>query len=184
MLWLLFGLTHSILAAFGVKNRFQNSLGGARFYRLGYSLLATGIMGAIIYYTITGPVQYLFTPTFFSQLLAYVLITIGTVLIMISLNGYKPMEFFGLKEMSPATEQLLTKGFNSVVRHPLYLATNVFMLGWLVYLPTKLMLLNTVLYFTYLFIGVYFEEKKLVIQYGQAYKDYQKNVKAFIPYII
>jgi protein-S-isoprenylcysteine O-methyltransferase Ste14 len=184
-LWLLFGLTHSILAAFGVKTKLEKLTGlGARFYRLGYSLLATGIIAGIVYYTITGPVNYLFTPTLITQILSYLLIAVGALLIAVSISGYQPLEFFGIKAMTPQAERLITTGFNGLVRHPLYLANNVFMLGIFINLPTQLMLLNLALYFVYLLIGVYFEEKKLVEKFGDEYKQYQQKVKAFIPFII
>lgn len=184
MLWLLFGLTHSILAAFGVKRRLENTLGGAQVYRLTYSILALLIFGGIVYYVFTASKTYLFEPSIITQYVSYALIILGLGLMALSLKSYKPLEFFGVKPMTPLAEKLVTDGFNGIVRHPLYLSTNIFMIGLLINLPTQAMLLNLLLYFTYLFIGVYFEEKKLVEKFGEEYRQYQRKVKAFVPFIV
>jgi methanethiol S-methyltransferase len=54
---------------------------------------------------------------------------------------------------------------------------------FLIYLQTSALLL-LVSVVVYLPFGIYFEEKKLRSQFGQAYVDYAKRVKCLIPFIV
>ncbi|MCB0855774.1 MAG: protein-S-isoprenylcysteine methyltransferase, partial [Bacteroidetes bacterium] len=44
-------------------------------------------------------------------------------------------------------------------------------------------LIFTLITLIYLIVGTILEEKKLVNEFGDAYRDYQKKVKMLIPYI-
>jgi len=82
-----------------------------------------------------------------------------------------PMQLFG-------TDRLETTGVYGVVRHPM-------MAGGFWFLLTSGPSLNnaafTVFYFTYMVIGGYFEERRLIRVFGDAYRDYRQQVPPFLP---
>lgn len=80
------------------------------------------------------------------------------------------------------TNALQTDGLNRFIRHPLYSGTSLFFIGICVTWPYYKNLFLLILYFAYLAIGMYLEEKKLVQVYGQQYLDYQKRTKKLVPY--
>ena len=66
-----------------------------------------------------------------------------------------------------------------IVRHPLYLSTIVFM--WSLNSTWADILAHVVLTL-YILIGIRLEERKLVIQLGSEYTEYQKDVPSLIPF--
>ena len=69
------------------------------------------------------------------------------------------------------------------VRHPLYFATIILILGLFLLVPTQKMLLILLISYSYILIGFRLEERKLVAVFGDEYQAYQKKVKALIPYL-
>jgi protein-S-isoprenylcysteine O-methyltransferase Ste14 len=79
--------------------------------------------------------------------------------------------------------KLKTNGVYKYVRHPSYIGSILFFLGFT-------LLLNSILGFLVMFVGVIlvliripFEEKMLINAFGQQYIDYMKRTKKLIPYI-
>jgi protein-S-isoprenylcysteine O-methyltransferase Ste14 len=89
--------------------------------------------------------------------------------------------FIGLKQVMGGTTDtnIVTGGLYRYVRHPLYTAGLVFI--WL----TPVMTLNRlVLYLSltiYILIGVYFEERKLMREFGNDYEDYRLKTPMLNP---
>jgi protein-S-isoprenylcysteine O-methyltransferase Ste14 len=81
------------------------------------------------------------------------------------------------KEITGAGE-LDTSGVLSIVRHPWYLAT--ILLIWARQLDISAILVNAILTF-YLIVGTYLEENKLILEFGEKYRSYQRRVSMFIP---
>ena len=71
-----------------------------------------------------------------------------------------------------------SSGVLGVVRHPWYLA--VFILLWAGDLNLADLTINVVLS-VYLVIGTFLEERKLVLEFGDKYEVYQRQVSMFIP---
>ena len=63
-------------------------------------------------------------------------------------------------------------------RHPWYLA--VFILLWARDFTLARLMINVVLS-AYLLVGTLLEERKLIIEFGEKYKAYQRQVSMFIP---
>ena len=74
---------------------------------------------------------------------------------------------------------LVTRGPYRWVRHPLY--TCALILIWLASPMTWNILALNLGISAYLWIGSIFEERKLVQQFGQMYKDYRKHTPRIIP---
>lgn len=98
-------------------------------------------------------------------------------------SALDPLEFVGLKpagSTDSTSKKLVTSGWYGRVRHPLYFFT---LLAWTI---TPFMTLDRLLVILsgglYLWIGIYFEEKKLVREFGEAYIDYKKSTPALFPW--
>jgi protein-S-isoprenylcysteine O-methyltransferase Ste14 len=71
-----------------------------------------------------------------------------------------------------------SSGVLGIVRHPWYLA--VFILLWSRDLNVAGFIINMVLS-AYLLIGTLLEERKLVLEFGENYKAYQRQVSMLLP---
>jgi methanethiol S-methyltransferase len=78
-----------------------------------------------------------------------------------------------------ASGQLVTRGLYRVVRHPLYTFSLLFL--WLspsVSQNSLTLYIGATLYFI---IGAYFEERKLLRDFGEAYAEYKRKTPMLIP---
>jgi protein-S-isoprenylcysteine O-methyltransferase Ste14 len=183
LVWFLFGCIHSLTAASRFKQRAMR-LGAwvARYYRLLYNGLSLLTFLPVLLTFSMAPVQPV-GEWVGSTFLGMTLIGLGSVLGLIALAGYDLVEFSGLppRHPDPTTESLRQQGLLRYVRHPLYLATLVILLGLFVLEPSWRSLLFSGFGFLYLRIGIYFEEQKLVRAFGQPYRDYQRQVPMLLP---
>jgi protein-S-isoprenylcysteine O-methyltransferase Ste14 len=182
---LLYGLVHSLLATVGTKARLRRWFGPAadRWYRLVYN--AIGVLtflpilalGALFpgreLYTIQVPWAYL---TLAGQVLALVALAIGLLQTGVwSFLGFKQ----ALNSNPSTSSQMVTGGLYRWVRHPLYTAGLVFI--WLTPIMTSSLLALNLGLTIYLVVGAYYEERKLVREFGQAYIQYQETTPMLIP---
>ncbi len=79
--------------------------------------------------------------------------------------------------------ELITDGIYSRIRHPLYLATIVMFLAIGFIYPNPRVLVFVAGMVLYTLVGAYFEERKLILHYGETYLEYAKNVGFIIPKI-
>ncbi len=179
----LFALLHSLLAAFGVQRRLERLLGPlTRCYRLLYNLVSVATFAAlVILLPPRGPILYEVPPpfSFFLIFLQFV----AAVVFIAALRDFDNREFLGLDCFKSRTQQspprLNTGGLFRYCRHPLYTAATLYLLAQ----PTMSLgrlayTINIILYF---WIGSYFEEKRLIRIFGDAYVEYRRRVPRFIP---
>ena len=76
------------------------------------------------------------------------------------------------------TGDIDTTGVLGITRHPWYVAVFLLLCAGDLYLGV--VIVNIVLS-TYLLVGTLLEERKLVLEFGDKYRDYQRNVSMFIP---
>lgn len=181
LVWLTFGLVHSLLAGPTPKAILHNVLGSK--YRLVYNALAIVTFGLAAW---LGLMIFAGTPDIewggrAKVWLGFVGIS-GWILLMIAAGGYDMRRFLGISQATQNTsedEQLRTDGLHRYVRHPLYSAVFLILIGgaW-----THFGLATAIFGSLYLIVGTWSEERKLVALYGQDYIDYRRNVPAFIPW--
>lgn len=179
--WVVYFALHSALATSPVK-RALSFLGHG--YRLFYSLVAVGGLVFILFLMAFIPVHPLWPSATWNQFLGLMLSTYGVILLMKGFKAYSLVEFIGwrqVKEKKPETNELKREGLLAYMRHPLYTATFLIAWGYFLFSPNLTNLISMVLINAYLIIGTYWEEKKLVKAFGQAYKTYQQEVPRFIP---
>jgi protein-S-isoprenylcysteine O-methyltransferase Ste14 len=102
---------------------------------------------------------------------------------------YDSLSFFGIRQIlnfaKPKTAappaELKRKGLLGMVRHPMYLALILYL--WCQTFRMMDLVVNTFLTM-YVLVGTWLEERKLVLEFGEAYHRYQKQVPMLIPYAI
>jgi protein-S-isoprenylcysteine O-methyltransferase Ste14 len=116
-------------------------------------------------------------------LVRVLLLVVAGVLFVTGARGYDMLEFLGLRQIrrgvrGPGSSRLATSGVLSLTRHPWYLGALA--LIWAGRLDAPGLLVNLVLT-TYLIVGTMLEERKLVAQFGGAYREYQQRVPMLFP---
>lgn len=187
-MWAGYGVIHSLLISLQFSKWAAQVMGRYfAFYRLAYNLFSMILLIVLLYYTNTLDTELVikFLPpwTILQQVL---LIGSGFVIVWAFLS-YDFLEFMGIrqilefwqKEDSTHPKTITKKGLLGIVRHPMYLATIVFM--WSLNSSWADILVHFVLTI-YILIGIRLEERKLVKQLGSAYIEYQKDVPSLIPF--
>ena len=176
LLWICYGIIHSVTASDGVKKAFPS-----KHYRLIYNLLAIILLLPIIYFHISMGSKKLMEDSIFNQLLGGIMMFSGIFVTYLSFKNYDIKEFIGTDFQSKKQSELTTEGLSEFVRHPLYVGILLFIWGSFGFFATESYLTTALFSSIYIRIGIYFEEKKLVEVFGKQYKDYQKNVPMLIP---
>jgi protein-S-isoprenylcysteine O-methyltransferase Ste14 len=106
------------------------------------------------------------------------LATFGVVVISQTFREHSALGFLGLKVES---KKFIRSGILNKARHPIYSGTILIVVGFFLFIPTVATLLSTLCILSYLPIGIYLEEKKLLLEFGDSYAQYQSEVPALIP---
>ena len=177
--WIVYFFLHSWLAADRVKEFIQQQTGkGYRYYRLGYSILSTIGLLAMLICNAWVKGNYLFQPNGVSRYISLMLASFGVIIIKLAFKNYSLRTFIGL---TPEKEDALHReGILNRVRHPIYSGTILIVIGYFLFTPNLATLVSCVCIFIYLAIGITLEEKKLVKRFGDSYRDYQKEVPMLI----
>ena len=176
--WAVYFFIHSLLAANGSKNWLAHKLPTSfKYYRIAYNFIALSGLLPLIFWSISSSIRLLESV----WPLGIILTTLGSYLIIQAFRMFDGAEFIGLKEETKP--RLIQSGMYRHVRHPLYFAMIVLILGLFLLLPTQKMLLTLVMSYLYIGLGHRIEEKKLIGIFGEEYRDYQQRVKALIPHL-
>jgi protein-S-isoprenylcysteine O-methyltransferase Ste14 len=177
--WILYLTLHSVLASERVKRAAQNALGRHyRFYRLAYSTIAT--IGLVALLIVNGSISasYYFDPSGLPRYASLILTTVGVMIMQRAFKNYRLKAFLGFEQEE---SQLRTRGALAWVRHPIYSGLILITLGFFLFIPNLPTLITCGAILLYLPVGIYLEEKKLIREYGDAYRKYKKEVPALIP---
>jgi protein-S-isoprenylcysteine O-methyltransferase Ste14 len=183
LLWLSFGLIHSLTARSGVKAFLLPLL--RHYYRLAYNVFALVYyltISAIGTFWLSGDAgRFDFLPLTSGFLLALQITGIG--LFLYALTHYDLGLFSGTRQakhgVSDKEEPLSFSGLHQYVRHPLYSAAHLYFWGGV---REELTLTTAIWGSLYLLVGSMFEERALTRQYGAPYVEYLKKVPALIPW--
>ncbi len=184
----LYGALHSLLASNTAKAFATRQVGPdayRRFYRLFYNLVAVVTIMAVFILVSLLPDRAIYripAPWLFLTILVQIL---AAVAVLSGVMQTGAMEFLGIQQIlssapsSADPEKLVVSGLYRWVRHPLYTATLLFL--WLAPQMSWNMLALDIGFSAYLFIGTIFEERKLVEQFGDAYRQYRKRTPRILP---
>jgi len=185
--WILWCAIHSILISNSVTGFFQNRLHSHfRFYRLSYNIFAFITIVPLCLWQPTDPFFRWEGYDFAGQVSIFI---VGGFLMIAGALEYDMLSLAGIRQIITSTKQkpstgeveLNYNGILGIIRHPWYLAA--FILLWTSHLGVAEIIRNGILD-CYLIIGVYLEERKLVLEFGEKYREYQQRVPMLIPYKI
>ncbi|WP_111672635.1 methyltransferase family protein [Algoriphagus litoralis] len=182
--WGLFYFLHTALAASKLKRILESKWPIVyKWYRLFYSILTFILFFGIVILVMFLPVQQVFIPGSFSQYAGYLIATAGVIVLLRSAKQISLSSFLGIRLMKKTLQkpELVISGMYSQVRHPLYVGLLGIFLGYFLVSGTVGALIHLGCLMVYLPIGIYFEEKNLVVDYGDDYLKYQKEVPVFFP---
>lgn len=116
--------------------------------------------------------------------MSIILIVPGLLIMIICIRKYF-YELSGIqalqKDTPVITPTLQQKGLHSYVRHPLYFGTLLFVWGLFFMFPLLSNLVAAIVLTAYVLIGIFLEEQKLLLEYGEEYKRYSEKVPKLIP---
>jgi methanethiol S-methyltransferase len=180
----IWGVVHSFLASHTAKDLFRLKAGRMDFYRLAYNVFAGVSFLPILYLMATLPNQMVYeVPSpwnlvmFGGQLLSFVLLAVAFL-------QTDALSFVGLRQLfeEEKSGKLVVHGLYKAVRHPLYTFSLLFL--WLSPSVSQNSLTVYVGATLYILIGVYFEERKLLREFGEAYANYKKSTPMLIPGLV
>jgi len=182
--WLLYGLVHSLFAANRTKNLFRRLMGRwYNYYRLIYSTLAVFLLMPILWYQSILPQHMFYRQRPLTILMGLSLASFGIMVIKVSFGHYDLKEFLGMYQAKGLSwdYSLQTQGILSRIRHPLYSGSILSLIGYVVFAPTLPNLIMAFALILYFIIGIHFEEKKLLVEFGDQYREYRRQVPSLIP---
>ena len=187
ILWVAWCALHSALIDPSVTDRLRRRFPiGFRYYRILYNLFAVFSLLPVLFYTFSlkgSPVVVWAGPW------RIVPILLGATALLLFVAGgkrYDLLQFSGIRQIkqertcSVLTEDcsLDTGGVLSIVRHPWYSAG--MLVVWARPLDMAAIVTNMVVC-GYFVVGAILEERKLKMQFGRQYADYQRRVSMFFP---
>jgi protein-S-isoprenylcysteine O-methyltransferase Ste14 len=180
----IWGIVHSFLASHLAKDLFRLKAGSMDFYRLAYNIFAGISFLPILYlmttlpnhdvYQISAPWSYIM---FGGQVFA-------TLMLFMAFLQTDSLSFVGLRQLFEKEKSgaLVTRGLYRVVRHPLYTFGLLFI--WLTPTVSQNSLTVYIGATLYTLIGAYFEERKLLREFGEAYAKYKQKTPMLVPGLV
>ncbi|MEP6926989.1 MAG: isoprenylcysteine carboxylmethyltransferase family protein [Ginsengibacter sp.] len=182
-LWIFYCVIHSTLATAKVKSIFEKASGKFfRYYRLAYTIFAAVTLLLILYFQYSFASPALINQSTIKYISFVIFVLPGLIIMMISILKYFKL-LSGVRSLFEGNlpTELQKKGIHRYVRHPLYSGTLLFIWGLFFIFPMVNNLIAVGVITGYVLIGIRLEEKKLLIEFGNLYKDYISEVPMLIP---
>jgi protein-S-isoprenylcysteine O-methyltransferase Ste14 len=178
------GIVHSLLASLACKDFFRKVLGGQlmRVYRLGYNIFSAISLLPILWLMQILPDSVVYLAPAPWKYFMWAGQGIAALLLLYGFLQTDILSFIGLHQLIESNAEagtLVTRGLYRFVRHPLYSAGLLFL-----WLTTSMTINKFIVYISgtiYVFVGAYFEEQKLLREYGAAYAEYRSITPMIIP---
>lgn len=185
ILWCLFGFFHSWFATSSFKlfafRKLKINEGHFKLYYSGFAIVS---MAMVIVYQLSLNSSYLFKPNLFINITAVLLFLFGIIIMFVAGRHYFWV-ITGLHVLvgKPVQTELKRNGLHRHIRHPLYLGTLICIGSIFLYFPTLANLLSFISITLYVRVGIFYEEQKLIKEYGKDYLLYKKQVPMIFPKI-
>lgn len=189
LFFFLYGAIHSWMASLGFKGFLEKRWPEAyrRYYRLFFNIFAavsflpimaaTAVLPDTEIYRTAPPWSIVFRTAQLASLAMFAVALFQTD--FLAFGGLRQVFEPGAATANPGS--LVKSGFYRLVRHPLYFFGILFM--WLSPSLTWNGLGFNIGATLYLLVGMVFEERKLLREFGAEYAQYQKDVPGLIPFL-
>ena len=188
--WGAFALFHSVTVSEPYERWARRAMGEDRFrayHRLLFTLSSAAATAAVLLYVRSLPDLPLYRIDGWVRFLFHGVQFLGAVLLLWTPWDLK--EFVGLRQwerhrkgdgeaQGPHHRLFTGKGYG-LVRHPLYLGCSLLLAFHPV--QTRNSAATAAAVIAYFYIGTFFEERRLVRAFGEAYREYQRLVPRFFP---
>jgi protein-S-isoprenylcysteine O-methyltransferase Ste14 len=181
--WSLFSLLHHGMATEIFKARCRAVMGtGFKYYRLLYSLIAIFSLRFVLRLQLSISSSDLGISTWLKYLVGLPVGILGILIMGASIRKY----FFNVSGIgvlfhNNSPGRLEFHGLNKYVRHPLYLGTMLFIWAIFIFIPLLSNLIASAVITIYIMVGIQFEERKLVLIFGQTYESYRLKTPRLLP---
>ncbi|MGE5284968.1 MAG: methyltransferase family protein [Actinomycetota bacterium] len=188
--WAAFALFHSVTVSEPYERWARRAMGEDRFrgyHRLLFTFYSAAATAAVLLYVRSLPDLPLYRFDGWVRIPFHGMQILGAGLLLWTPWDLK--EFVGLrqwerrrkgeKEAQSRNERLFTGKGYGLVRHPLYLGCSLLLAFHPV--QTRNSAATAAAVIAYFYIGTFFEERRLVRQFGEAYREYQQRVPRFLP---
>ena len=184
--WTAYCTLHSAMISETVTRFLKRRLGDSfRFYRLFFNSVAVLTLIPVLWYSHSLRQEAIVRWEGVWLVLQYLLMACGVLLVIAGGRHYSLRQFVGISQLQGASSGGLaagggidSSGVLGLVRHPWY--TAVVLLLWARNLDMAALVGNGVLT-VYIVVGTLLEERKLVHEFGDAYRSYQRRVSMFVP---
>ena len=177
------GALHSITASQASKTLLAQYFGKVwvqRWYRLSYNIFAVVTFLPVFYFYKSVPGVLLFNAPQWLRICALVVQGLACLLLLQAVRQTGAAQFSGFAPQNAEGQaQFVSDGLYAWVRHPIYTASLLAL--WVTPNLTSTHLLFGLLATLYILIGIQFEERKLLREFGQRYTDYQQAVPMLLP---
>jgi protein-S-isoprenylcysteine O-methyltransferase Ste14 len=186
--WVLWCTLHSALISTTVTDFAKKKLGGSfRFYRLFYNVVSLVTLIPLVYYSHTlreAPIFHWEGPLGIVQVF---LLAVSIYLFVAGGRHYSWARFWGISQIKAGragssladSSTFVVSGIHRIIRHPWYLGG--ILIVWAQDMSSSTILINMVIS-VYFMIGAVLEERKLVIEFGEKYREYQRTVSMLFPW--
>jgi protein-S-isoprenylcysteine O-methyltransferase Ste14 len=188
VLWIMFCILHSGLISTIFTDFIKRKLGdNYRYYRLFYNIFAFATLLPVVIYSLSIRQEPFFVWAGYLKLVQYLLLITGFLCFVMGAQRYSFSQLSGLAQIREGTNNKLVnktgklscRGILGVVRHPFY--AGIYPLLWSSNLDITVLIINIILS-VYVLIGTLLEESKLILEFGDAYREYQRRVSMLFPF--
>jgi len=188
LIWMMWCFFHSALISMRVTGYLKQRLGERfRYYRLAYNGFALITLIPVVLYGYNVQGEPLFSWEGWWRVAQALVLAASVFLFLAGGRHYDGLSFLGLRQLRDRSScmgltetcGLNTRGILGVLRHPWY--AGGMMIVWARDLGVAAIITNLIIT-GYFVVGTLLEERKLSIEFADAYKEYQQRVSMFFPY--
>jgi protein-S-isoprenylcysteine O-methyltransferase Ste14 len=186
--WVLWCSLHSALISISVTEYVKSKIGGGfRYYRLFYNAVSIVTLILLVYYSHTIRQAYIFRWEGPLVIVQFLLMATSLYLFIVGGHHYSWTHLLGISQIRAGrvgrsladNNDFFVSGIHRLIRHPWYLGG--ILIVWSCDLSVSTILINMVISI-YFIIGSILEERKLVREFGEKYREYQQRVSMLIPW--
>jgi len=186
--WVTWCTLHSALISITVTEYMKRRLSDRfRFYRFFYNIVSLATLLPLVSYSVSIRGESIFRWEGPLVIVKYLLLTASSFLFVAGGRHYSMSQFLGIHQIRAGQlDRVLSRqgtfvasGIHRMIRHPWYLGG--ILIVWARDLSLSTILSNVVIT-SYFIIGSILEERKLVREFGEQYREYQRNVSMLFPY--